>query len=138
MAGHEENNEPTEREEPEERGRRATPKAIWMIAIGIALVVLTLLAALLWLNRPEVDETSVVTVQGVEYVTNVTVEEQDGYVYVLMPVNSDAASVVLEVADDRDNAKIREFLDGLDTLVPGEHVLSLSDANLHFILDGIE
>ena len=118
--------------------RSAVSVRVWLIAGGVALIALVVLAAVLWLNRPTADGPSTVTVQGVEYVTNVEVEAQGGYVYVYLPVNSDVESVVLEVADEADNQQIREFLDGLDTFVPGEHVLSLSETNLHFIVDGID
>ena len=118
-------------------GRRAVPRPRWVVA-AVVLAVLVTLAALLWPNGPEADPSKVVTVQGVDYVTNVRVEDQGGYVYVFLPVNADATSVVLEVGDERDNEKIREFLGALDTFVPGEHVLALSDSSLHFILDGIE
>ena len=54
-----------------------------------------------------------------------------------VPVNSEVNSLVLKVQDAEDNAQIRAFLSGLDTFVPGEHVLALSDSNLHFIIDGM-
>lgn len=119
--------------------RRALPRWAWITGIGVCVgIALAVIAVAIWLNWPKTDETSVVTVHGVEYVTNVQVEDHNGYAYVQMPVNSDTASVVLEVADSADNEKIREFLDGLDTLMPGEHVLSLNETNLHFIVDGID
>lgn len=121
------------------RHRRGTrPNRVWLIAGGVAILVLAVLAAALWLNRPAEEAPNTVTVQGVEYVTNVEVEEQGGYVYVYLPVNTETGAVVLEVADSADSERIKEFLDGLDTLVPGEHVVSLSESNLHFIVDGID
>lgn len=151
MANHEENEANEAREEAETAsaqvpapasrpGRRAVPRPRWVVSAVVLAVLVTLvtLAALLWPNGPEADPSKVVTVQGVDYVTNVRVEDQGGYVYVFLPVNADATSVVLEAGDERDNEKIREFLGALDTFVPGEHVLALSDSSLHFILDGIE
>lgn len=119
-------------------GRGPRRKRGWIIAGGAVLVALAVLAAALWLNRPDANTPSTVTVQGVEYVTNVEVEEQDGYLFVYLPVNADTADVVLETPNAADTRQIREFLDGLDTLVPGEYVVSLSAANLHFIVDGID
>jgi hypothetical protein len=78
-----------------------------------------------------------VTVGGTEYTTNVRMDEQGGYVYAYIPVNTDVGEVVIEVADEQDNREIRSFLDSLDTFTPGEHVLELSDSNLHFIVDGM-
>lgn len=120
------------------RSSSANPKLAWLIAGGVALAALVVLAAVLWVNQPRAAAPNTVTVQGTEYVTNVEVEAQGGYVYVYLPVNTDPEAVVLEVSDEADSQRIREFLGGLDTLVPGEHVVSLSESNLHFIVDGID
>ncbi|MBL3700610.1 hypothetical protein D3228_13320 [Leucobacter luti] len=93
--------------------------------------------ALTWSLWP-VQDLDTHTVLGVEVTTNLEVAAHGGYIYVTVPVNADASEAVLHVPDEGDNLRIREFLDGLDTLVPGEHVLALSEANLHFIVDGIE
>ena len=141
MADHDVSADPGAAEAPLRRvrpRRSMKPKLVWLIAGGVAVVVLVVSAATFWLNKPEVDAPTTVTVQGVEYVTNVEVEAQSGYVYVYLPVNTDPETVVLEAPIEADTQQIREFLDGLDTLVPGEHVVSLSEVNLHFIVDGID
>lgn len=114
---------------------RSRRRAAW-IATAVAAVVVLVLAALLSWNRPA-GGGEPVTVGGTEYTTNVRMDEQGGYVYAYIPVNTDVGEVVIEVADEEDNREIRDFLDSLDTLVPGEHVLELSDSNLHFIVDGM-
>ena len=103
MADHDVSADPGAAEAPLRRvrpRRSMKPKLVWLIAGGVAVVVLVVSAATFWLNKPEVDAPTTVTVQ--------------------------------------DTQQIREFLDGLDTLVPGEHVVSLSEVNLHFIVDGID
>jgi hypothetical protein len=132
------------KEQPEEepRGPRADEgrpraprrRARWIAAAAAAVAVV--IGALLWLNWPAQDVESV-TVGGTEYTTNVRMDEQGGYVYAYIPVNTDVGEVVIEVADEQDNREIRSFLDSLDTFTPGEHVLELSDSNLHFIVDGM-
>lgn len=131
--------EPVPASSPLRRPRhRRSARLKWIVAGAVALVALTAVATLLWVTGPKEDAASSVTVQGISFVTNVEVEDQNGYVYVYLPVNTDAASVVLEVANESDNQQIREFLGALDTLVPGEYVLSLSEATLHFIVDGMD
>lgn len=128
----------TEQPEEEPRGprdqrpRAPRRRALWIAAAAVAVAI----GALVWLNWPAQDVESV-TVGGAEFATNMQMEEQGGYVYAYIPVNTDVGDVVIEVADAEDNREIREFLDSLDTLVPGEHVLALSDSNLHIIVDGM-
>lgn len=114
---------------------RSRRRALWVVAAIV--VVAAVVAGLLWWNQPE-EQLDTVTLHSVEYTTNLRMDEHNGYAYVYVPVNTDAGEAVLEVEDEADSAEIRAFLDGLDTLVPGEHVLELSDANLHFIVDGME
>ena len=116
------------------RSSRPRRRAVWIAAAAVLAAVVV--AALLWTNCPKTGAEPV-TLGGVEYTSNVRMEEQGGYVYAYIPVNSDAGGVVIEVADAEDNREIREFLDSLDTLVPGEHVLALSESNLHIIVDGM-
>lgn len=118
----------------DERPRAPRRRALWIAASAAAVAVV--IGALVWLNWPAQDVESV-TVGGAEYTTNVRMDEQGGYVYAYIPVNTDVGKVVIEVADEEDNREIRDFLDSLDTLVPGEHVLALSEANLHIIVDGM-
>lgn len=113
---------------------RSRKKALWIGAAASAAVVAG--AALWWLWPAQNIE--VVNVLGVDYTTNMQIEEHGGYVYVTVPVNAAVNSVVVEVEDKSDSQKIREFLDSLDTLVPGEHVLALRDSNLHIIVDGMD
>ncbi len=132
----------SEREEPsiEERSpdpaaaSRSRARLLWL---GVAAAGLVALGSLLWWNWPATD-VETVTVLGVEYSTNLRLDEHDGYTYVYVPVNTDVGTAVLQVEDAGDRAQIRAFLDSLDTLLPGEHVLALSDANLHFIVDGMD
>ncbi|QYM75572.1 hypothetical protein [Leucobacter luti] len=118
-----------------EPARRGKPRrrALWLGAGAVAALAIGVAAWSLW---PASDVHSV-TVLGVEYSTNLQIEEHDGYAYVTVPVNTEAGSTVLEVTDADDTRTIREFLAGLDTLVPGEHVLTLRTANLHIIVDGM-
>lgn len=122
-------------EAPEKAAATSRPRRKLLWAGGATAVALAA-GAVLWANWPAQD-LDVVTVLGVDYTTNMQVDEHGGYVYVTVPVNSDAGSVVVEVGDAGDNAEIREFLDTLDTLVPGEHVVELQRSNLHFIVDGL-
>lgn len=117
------------------RASRARTRLLW-IGGAVAVVLAVVLGTLLWANWSAKD-VQVITVLGVEYSSNVPIEEQNGYVYVYLPVNSDTAAVIVEVSDEGDSRRIRDFLDSLDTFVPGEHVLDLSDSNLHFIVDGM-
>lgn len=121
----------------QEGGRRGGPRRrriVWGGAGAALAVALGLSAWSLW-PSPDLES---VTLLGVEYTSNMPLNEHGGYVYVTIPVNSDGNAVVLEVADTDDNGEIREFLSGLDTMVPGEHVLALRESNLHFIVDGID
>ena len=118
--------------EPARRGRPRR-RALWLGAGAAAALAL---GAATWALWPTSDVRSV-TVLGVDYSTNLEIEEHDGYTYVTVPVNTEAGSAVLEVPDADDTRAIREFLAGLDTLVPGEHVLTLRTANLHIIVDGM-
>ncbi|WP_025134722.1 hypothetical protein [Leucobacter sp. PH1c] len=118
--------------EPARRGRPRR-RALWLGAGAAAALAL---GAATWALWPTSDVHSV-TVLGVDYSTNLEIEEHDGYTYVTVPVNTEAGSAVLEVPDADDTRAIREFLAGLDTLVPGEHVLTLRTANLHIIVDGM-
>lgn len=113
--------------------RRSRAQARW---IGIAAGGAVVAAAIAWWAWP-VSDVETVTAYGIEYTTNVKVEEHGGYVYVYVPVNAKTGSVVLEVENKKDSQHIREFLDSLDTFVPGEHVVSTSEMNLHFIVDGM-
>lgn len=125
------NQSPTRSETRSQPKRRHLWK--WVVAATIPLVVV----AFLLLNNNE-DTTQTVTIYGTDYTTTQTVEGHNGYVYVSIPVNTDTSTVIVEVENGADNLKIREFLDQLDTFIPGEHVIALSDGNLHFIVDGIE
>ena len=124
--------EPEPEPEPARRGRPRR-RALWLGAGAAAALAL---GAATWALWPTSDVRSV-TVLGVDYSTNLEIEEHDGYTYVTVPVNTEAGSAVLEVPDADDTRAIREFLAGLDTLVPGEHVLTLRTANLHIIVDGM-
>ncbi len=126
---------PAEPEPEPEPARRGWPRrrALWLGAGAAAALAL---GAATWALWPTSDVRSV-TVLGVDYSTNLEIEEHDGYTYVTVPVNTEAGSAVLEVPDADDTRAIREFLAGLDTLVPGEHVLTLRTANLHIIVDGM-
>ncbi|MBC9936170.1 MULTISPECIES: hypothetical protein [unclassified Leucobacter] len=123
--------------EPEiqEGSGASRPRRTLLWAGGAAAAALTV-GALAWWNWPAPGVADV-TILGVDYTTNMEVEEHGGYVYVTVPVNSDPRSVVVEVGNAGDDQEIREFLDGLDTLVPGEHVVELRASNLHFIVDGL-
>jgi hypothetical protein len=114
---------------------KSRTRVVW-IAIAAAGVV-ALIAALLISTWPK-ENLATVTIGGVGYTSNMEVEEFNGYVYVFIPVNTEVDDAVVEVDDADDSRKIRDFLDSLGTLVPGEHVLELSNSNLHFIVDGIE
>lgn len=109
-------------------------KGLWL---GSAVAAALLLGALAWWFWPA-SNVQTVSVLGVDYTTNMQIDDHNGYVYVYVPVNADVNRVVVKVADKADNKEIRGFLDSLDTLVPGEHVIELSDSNLHFIVDGME
>ena len=124
--------EPEPEPEPARRGRPRR-RALWLGAGAAAALAL---GAATWALWPTSDVRSV-TVLGVNYSTNLEIEDHDGYTYVTVPVNTEAGSAVLEVPDTDDTRAIREFLAGLDTLVPGEHVLTLRTANLHIIVDGM-
>jgi len=108
-------------------------RGLWIAGVALLVIVIGIAAWLLWPKQ----QTETVTLLGTEYTTNMQIEEHRGYVYVTIPVNSDTRDVVIEVPDETDNARIRDFLDELDTLVPGERVIALSDSNLHVLVDGI-
>ncbi len=114
--------------------RAGIPRKAWPIAAGAVVLAAVVVVALLWPRPPEVH---VVEVAGVEYTTNVEVRAEAGSVYAYLPVNAVVDEVVLTVADPSDSATIRAFLDALDTFVPGEYVIELTDAPLHVIVDGI-
>lgn len=109
-------------------------RGLWIAGAVLLVIVIGVAAWLLW---PKQQQTETVTLIGTEYTTNMPIEEHGGYVYVTIPVNSDTRDVVIEVPDETDNARIRDFLDELDTLVPGERVVALSDSNLHVLVDGM-
>lgn len=114
---------------------RRRARTLWLGAGAAALaVVIAVAVALMW---PRPTDVRVVAVSGAEYTTNIEVREEAGYVYAYLPVNADADDVVLEADDPEDTRTIRAFLDGLDTFVPGEHIIDLRDAHLHVIVDGI-
>lgn len=113
---------------------RVRRKGLW---IGGAVAAALLLGALAWWFWPA-SNVQTVSVLGADYTTNMRIDDHNGYVYVYVPVNADVKRVVVQVADKADSKEIRGFLDTLDTLVPGEHVLELSNSNLHFIVDGME
>ncbi|GAA1598690.1 hypothetical protein GCM10009693_08230 [Leucobacter chromiireducens subsp. chromiireducens] len=115
------------------RPGRSRHRALWL---GVGAAAALAIGAVTWSLWPAGDVRTT-TVLGVEYSTNLNVEEQNGYTYVTVPVNTEVESLVLEVPDAEDTRTIREFLAGLDTFVPGEHVLSLGTANLHIIVDGL-
>ncbi|QEW01025.1 hypothetical protein F6J84_13570 [Microbacterium caowuchunii] len=114
--------------------RAGIARKAWAIGAGAVLLAAVVVVAQLWPRSPDVH---VVEVAGVEYTTNVAVREEAGAVYAYLPVNAAIDEVVLTVADHADSATIRAFLDGLDTFVPGEYVIELTDAPLHLIVDGI-
>lgn len=121
------------------RGARAATKRsarMRSIIAGAAAVLVALAVALplLWPRAADVRE---VEVAGTTFTTNLDVREEGGYVYAYLPVNADVGAVVLTAENPDDTARIREFLQDLDTLVPGEHVIDLTDSHLHVIVDGI-
>lgn len=119
------------------RGREGSRRQRWIVWGGSGAALAVALGLASWSLWQPSDVESV-TLLGVEYTSNVQLDEHGGYVYVTLPVNSDGNAVVLEVTDPDDNEEIRGFLSALDTLVPGEHVLELRDSNLHFIVDGMD
>lgn len=108
-------------------------KKVWLGGAIAAALVLGGLAW--WIGSTQTVKT--VTVLGVDYTTNLEMDVYDGNVYVSVPVNTNTGEAVLKVDNKEDNEQIREFLDSLDTLVPGEHALALSETNLRFIVDGM-
>ncbi|WP_125098952.1 hypothetical protein [Leucobacter chromiireducens] len=115
------------------RSGRPRRRAVWL---GVGVTAAIAIGAVTWSLWPETDVRTV-TVLGVDYTTNLDVEDHNGYPYVTVPVNTVVGSIVLEVSDADDTRTIQDFLATLDTLVPGEHVVSLGASNLHIIVDGI-
>lgn len=107
---------------------------LWVVVAGVVAAIIVVVVLLAGGD----DKTSTVTVYGTDYTTTQNIDGHNGYVYVYIPVNAETSDVIVEVENPGDTAKIREFLDGLDTFTPGEHIVELSDSNLHFIVDGIE
>lgn len=108
-------------------------RKVWLATLVVLVVVVAVLAWWLWPKQ----QVPTVTLHGMDYTTNMQIEEYGGYVYVTVPVNTDPRDVVLTVADETDNQRIRDFLAELDTLVPGERVLALSTSNLHVLVTGM-
>lgn len=97
------------------------------------LLLVAVLVAVLW-PRNGVER---VTVAGVEFRTNVVMEEYNNSPYANIPINSDTQQVVIETENPRDTATIREFLDAVNTFVPGEYTLQLADRTMYVRVDGI-
>lgn len=115
------------------RHRRRKRIALWTVA---ALVLLTTAGALTWGALG--DDVRKVTVAGATFETNLRLAEHHGDVYVYVPVNATVRDLVLSTGEKVDDAKIREFLDQLDTVRPGEHTLEVDGEKLHVIVDGID
>lgn len=110
-----------------------------LIAIAVLAIVGALLAGWLVLTSGDsaADDVETHTVRGVEYSTNLEIEELRGDLYVYVLVNTDVEDIVFEVDNRDDNAAIQKFFNSLDTFVPGEYELDLTDATLRIIVDGM-
>lgn len=118
------------------RARRAPRMRLILVgAVAVALLASAGIVTVATMTAPPALHE--VRAAGVEFTTNVEVREERGSVYVYLPVNTDVASVVLGVEDPSTSERIRAFLDGIDTLVPGEHVLDLEGVSVRVIVDGI-
>lgn len=112
-------------------------KSVKYVVLLLAGLLIGGFIAFLLLNPPK-GKAEEVTIRGIEYTTNLKMDEFGGDVYVYLPVNAEVGEAVVERKDGKGNEEIRSFLDSLDTLVPGEHMLELGDYNLHVIIDGME
>lgn len=120
------------------RSRRRRPsRRTWIIG-GTALTVVAGAAVLIALVAgPRHEQPRVINIGETAYTTNVEVRAEGGYTYVYLPVNTDVADVILEVDDAADRHELRTFLDAVDTNVPGEHVVDLTNTHVRVIVDGM-
>jgi hypothetical protein len=115
--------------------RAGPPRWIgWAVAGAIAAAV-AVVAVLLWMPN----DIRTVTMGGAEYRTNIELREAESGMYAFVPVNTETEDVVLETGDVHSDSVIRDFLERLDTFIPGEHVLMLENSvTIRVIVDGIE
>lgn len=119
------------------RRRRRRRRVVVAVALAAATALgAGLLACLMLCSHPG-EPLEQVTAGGVTFTANVPITEYRGVPYAQLAVNADVAETTIEVPEPADRARIRAFLDGLDTLVPGKHVVELSTGDLHVIVDGM-
>lgn len=101
-----------------------------VIALGVAWLVMNL-------SKDSGNQVHEYSIRGLEYTTNLQIEEVRGEIYVYVLVNTDTDDIVFEVEDAADNGLVSEFFKGLDTFIPGEYEVELTDSTLRVIVDGM-
>lgn len=116
--------------------RAGAPRWVgFAVAAAVAVATAVVAGVLLWAPF----DVRTVEVGGVSYRTNIELREDATGIYAFMPVNTDTDGVVLEMDDDAADPVIRDFLERLDTFVPGEHVLELENSvTIRVIVDGVQ
>lgn len=121
------------------RTRRSAVPSRWVVRGLLAALLLGLAVASLLGSDTGRAEVRTVQVQGVSLRTNLEVSAgvSAGVVYVTLPVNTALGDVVLELGDAAEDAAIRAFVSGIDTLRPAEYELLLDDVALRVLVTGM-
>ena len=71
-------------------------------------------------------------------VSSAEITEEATGAYLYLPVNTDVGDVILELDDPQATARLREQMEQIDTMVPGEHRVEIPGLAITVIVDGLD